>query len=144
MDIIGYDALRARAAEKRKKGELMGIGISSFTRSRSRPVAGLRHTRIKMFDSAEIRVHPTARRSRASAPRARARPTETTYAQIVAEELGFPAAHVQVGGGRHGPAPTVWGNVCQPLGPPTSGAAAALASRKIRDKAKKSRRTCSK
>ena len=31
MDIIGYDALRKEQAEKRKKGELMGIGISSFT-----------------------------------------------------------------------------------------------------------------
>src|SRR5438876_968800 len=31
MDIIGYDALRREQAEKRKKGELMGIGISSFT-----------------------------------------------------------------------------------------------------------------
>src|SRR5690242_1875129 len=31
MDIVGYDALRKEQAEKRKKGELMGIGISSFT-----------------------------------------------------------------------------------------------------------------
>mgnify|MGYP000405620062 CR=1 FL=1 len=31
MDIIGYDALRQEQAEKRARGELMGIGISSFT-----------------------------------------------------------------------------------------------------------------
>jgi CO/xanthine dehydrogenase Mo-binding subunit len=31
MDMIGYDALRAEQADKRKRGELMGIGISSFT-----------------------------------------------------------------------------------------------------------------
>src|SRR5262245_31663123 len=31
MDIIGYADLRKEQAEKRKRGELMGIGISSFT-----------------------------------------------------------------------------------------------------------------
>src|SRR5436853_1510758 len=62
MDIIGYDALRREQADKRKKGELMGIGISSFTEivgagpSRDFDILG-----IKMFDSAEIRVHPTGK-----------------------------------------------------------------------------------
>src|SRR6266480_997031 len=56
MDIIGYDALRREQAEKRKKGELMGIGISSFTEivgagpSRDFDILG-----IKMFDSRKIR-----------------------------------------------------------------------------------------
>ena len=31
MDMIGYDELRAEQAEKRTRGELMGIGISFFT-----------------------------------------------------------------------------------------------------------------
>ena len=31
MQIVGYDDLRKEQAEKRKRGELMGIGISSFT-----------------------------------------------------------------------------------------------------------------
>ena len=31
MDMIGYEELRKEQAEKRARGELMGIGISSFT-----------------------------------------------------------------------------------------------------------------
>src|SRR5215472_9597047 len=54
LDMIGYSQLRKEQQEKRKKGELMGIGISSFTEAVG---AGPAHTfdiaGIKMFDSAE-------------------------------------------------------------------------------------------
>src|SRR5207245_11644538 len=62
MDKIGYAELRKEQAEKRARGELMGIGISSFTEivgagpSKQFDILG-----IKMFDSAEIRVHPTGK-----------------------------------------------------------------------------------
>ena len=62
MDIIGYRELRKEQAEKRAKGELMGIGLSTFTEvvgagpSKHFDILG-----IKMFDSAEIRVHPTGK-----------------------------------------------------------------------------------
>ncbi|HEU0115571.1 MAG TPA: molybdopterin cofactor-binding domain-containing protein, partial [Thermomicrobiales bacterium] len=60
LDTIGYDDLLREQAEKRARGELMGIGISTFTEIVG---AGPSHTfdilGIKMFDSAEIRVHPT-------------------------------------------------------------------------------------
>src|SRR5512147_453098 len=62
MDLIGYAALRKEQAEKRARGELMGIGISSFTEivgagpSKQFDILG-----IKMFDSCEIRVHPTGK-----------------------------------------------------------------------------------
>src|SRR5207302_9617511 len=36
MDIIGYDALRREQADRRKKGELMGIGISKIGRASCR------------------------------------------------------------------------------------------------------------
>src|SRR5207249_3890291 len=59
MDIIDYDALRKEQGEKRKRGDLMGIGISSFTEIVG---AGPSHTfdilGLKMFDSCEIRIHP--------------------------------------------------------------------------------------
>jgi carbon-monoxide dehydrogenase large subunit len=97
MDIIGYDALRKEQAEKRKQGQLMGIGISSFTEivgagpSRDFDILG-----IKMFDSAEIRVHPTGKAIARFGTKSQGQGHETTYAQIVAEELGLPASDVQV------------------------------------------------
>src|SRR5579859_992203 len=91
LDAIGYDELRKEQAEKRKRGELMGIGISSFVEVVG---AGPAHTfdiaGIKMFDSAEIRVHPTGKAMCRMGTKSQGQGHETTYAQIVAEELGLP------------------------------------------------------
>src|SRR5947209_9316432 len=137
MDKIGYAELRKEQGEKRKRGELMGIGISSFTEivgagpSKDFDILG-----IKMFDSAEIRVHPTGKAIARFGTKSQGQGHETTYAQIVAEELGIPAAHVQVEEGDTDTAPYGLGTYAS-RSTPTSGAAAALASRKIRDKARK-------
>ncbi len=136
-EIIGYDELRREQAEKRDKGELMGIGICSFTEivgagpSKDFDILG-----IKMFDSAEIRVHPTGKAMARFGTKSQGQGHETTYAQIIAEELGLPAAHIQVEEGDTDTAPYGLGTYAS-RSTPTAGAAAALAARKIRDKAAK-------
>ena len=137
MDKIGYAALRKEQAEKRKKGELMGIGISSFTEivgagpSKQFDILG-----IKMFDSCEIRVHPTGKATARFGTKSQGQGHETTYAQIVAEELGIPAAHIEVEEGDTDTAPYGLGTYAS-RSTPTAGAAGAMAARKIRDKARK-------
>jgi carbon-monoxide dehydrogenase large subunit len=137
MDIIGYDALRKEQAEKRKRGELMGIGISSFTEivgagpSKDFDILGL-----KMFDSAEIRVHPTGKAIARFGTKSQGQGHETTYAQIIAEELGIPASDIQVEEGDTDTAPYGLGTYAS-RSTPTAGAAGAIAARKIRDKARK-------
>ncbi|HYX21976.1 MAG TPA: molybdopterin cofactor-binding domain-containing protein, partial [Thermoanaerobaculia bacterium] len=137
MDLIGYDSLRKEQAEKRKKGELMGIGISSFTEivgagpSKHFDILG-----IKMFDSCELRVHPTGKAIARFGTKSQGQGHETTYAQIIAEELGIPAAHVQVEEGDTDTAPYGLGTYAS-RSTPTAGAAAAMAARKIKAKAKK-------
>jgi carbon-monoxide dehydrogenase large subunit len=137
MDRIGYAALRKEQAEKRKRGELMGIGISSFTEivgagpSKDFDILG-----IKMFDSAEIRIHPTGKAIARFGTKSQGQGHETTYAQIVAEELGIPAAHVQVEEGDTDTAPYGLGTYAS-RSTPTAGAAGAMAARKIRAKARK-------
>ena len=134
MDIIGYEDLRKEQAEKRAKGELMGIGICSFTEvvgagpSKHFDILG-----IKMFDSAEIRVHPTGKAIARFGTKSQGQGHETTYAQIVAEELGIPAMHVEVEEGDTDTAPYGLGTYAS-RSTPTAGAAAAKAARKIRDK----------
>jgi carbon-monoxide dehydrogenase large subunit len=97
MDTIGYADLRREQAERRQRGELMGIGISSFTEivgagpSKDFDILG-----IKMFDSAEICVHPTGKAIARFGTKSQGQGHETTYAQIVAEELGIPASDIQV------------------------------------------------
>ncbi len=137
MDKIGYDELRREQAEKRERGELMGIGICSFTEivgagpSKDFDILG-----IKMFDSAEIRIHPTGKAIARFGTKSQGQGHETTYAQIVAEELGIPAAHVQVEEGDTDTAPYGLGTYAS-RSTPTAGAAGAIAARKIREKAKK-------
>jgi carbon-monoxide dehydrogenase large subunit len=137
MDIVGYEALRVEQAEKRARGELMGIGISSFTEivgagpSKQFDILG-----IKMFDSCEIRVHPTGKAIARFGTKSQGQGHETTYAQIVAEELGIPAAHVQVEEGDTDTAPYGLGTYAS-RSTPVAGAAGAMAARKIRDKARK-------
>jgi carbon-monoxide dehydrogenase large subunit len=137
MTMIDYRALRKEQLEKRARGELMGIGISSFTEvvgagpSRDYDILG-----IKMFDSAEIRIHPTGKAMARFGTKSQGQGHETTYAQIVAEELGLPAADIQVEEGDTDTAPYGLGTYAS-RSTPTAGAAAVMAARKIKAKAKK-------
>lgn len=137
LDMVGYDELRKEQAEKRARGELMGIGISSFTEvvgagpSRTFDILG-----IKMFDSCEIRIHPTGKAIARIGVQTQGQGHETTFAQIIAEELGIPAGDVEVEHGDTDTAPYGLGTYAS-RSTPTAGAATAVASRKIRAKAKK-------
>jgi len=137
MEIIDYAGLRKEQAEKRKRGELMGIGISSFTEivgagpSKHFDILG-----IKMFDSCELRIHPTGKATARFGTKSQGQGHETTYAQIIAEELGIPAAQVQVEEGDTDTAPYGLGTYAS-RSTPTAGAAGAMAARKVRDKARK-------
>ena len=136
MAIIGYQDLRREQEQKRQQGELMGIGISSFTEivgagpSRHFDILG-----IKMFDSADIRIHPTGKAIARFGTRSQGQGHETTYAQIIAEELGIPASDITVEEGDTDTAPYGLGTYAS-RSTPVAGAAGAIAARKIRDKAR--------
>jgi carbon-monoxide dehydrogenase large subunit len=137
LDKIGYKELRKEQAEKRKKGELMGIGVASFTEvvgagpGKHYDIVGLR-----MFDSAELRVHPTGKAILKLGVKSQGQGHETTFAQIVANELGIPAADVEVQEGDTDNTPYGLGTYAS-RSTPVGGAATAVVSRKLRDKAKK-------
>lgn len=137
MDMIDYAGLRKEQLEKRAKGELMGIGICSFTEivgagpSRDFDIIGL-----KMNDGCEIRVHPTGKVLARIASQTQGQGHETTYAQIIAEELGFPVQDIKIEYGDTDTAPYGLGTYGS-RSTPTSGASASMASRKIKDKARK-------
>src|SRR2546425_576714 len=137
LDKLGYQELRKEQAEKRKKGELMGIGVASFTEvvgagpGKHYDIAGLR-----MFDSAELRVDPTGKAILKLGVKSQGQGHETTFAQIVTEELGIPAADVEVQEGDTDNTPYGLGTYAS-RSTPVGGAATAMVSRKLRDKAKK-------
>ncbi|MFL5715824.1 MAG: aerobic carbon-monoxide dehydrogenase large subunit [Chloroflexota bacterium] len=137
MDTIDYAGLRREQAEKRERGELMGIGISSFTEivgagpSHDFDIIGL-----KMNDGVFIRVHPTGKVHAQISSQTQGQGHETTYAQIIAEELGFPVGDIKIEYGDTASAPYGLGTYGS-RSTPTSGAAASMASRKIQAKARK-------
>src|SRR6201989_2191057 len=136
MRIAGYDELLAEQREKRERGELMGIGVSFFTEGvGAGPRAHMDILGLSMNDGADLRVHPSGKAVVSLSAQTQGQGHETTFAQIVAEELGIPPEDVQV---RHGDTDkSPYG-----LGPyasrstPVSGGAAAVVSRKVRDKAR--------
>jgi aerobic carbon-monoxide dehydrogenase large subunit len=137
LEKIGYRDLRKEQEDKRQRGELMGIGVSSFTEIVG---AGPAHTfdivGIKMFDSCEIRVHPTGKAIARMGTKAQGQGHETTFAQIIAQELGIPVADITIEEGDTDTAPYGLGTYAS-RSTPVAGAATSMASRKIREKGRK-------
>ncbi len=136
LEKLGYEELRREQEEARKEGRLLGIGISSFTEvvgaghGKEYDIAGLR-----MFDSAELRVHPTGKAILKLGVKAQGQGHETTFAQIVAEELGIPYEDVEVQEGDTDNTPYGLGTYAS-RSTPVAGAAATVISRKLREKAR--------
>jgi carbon-monoxide dehydrogenase large subunit len=136
LEKIGYQQLLAEQREKRARGELMGIGLASFTE-----VVGAGHGAdfdilgLRMFDSAELRVHPTGKAILKLGVKSQGQGHETTFAQIVAEELGIAASDIAVEEGDTDTTPYGLGTYAS-RSTPVAGAATAMVSRKLREKAR--------
>ena len=137
MAAVDYAGLRREQEERRARGELMGIGIATFTEivgagpRRACDILGL-----SMHESCEIRVHPTGSAIARLGTMSTGQAHETTYAQILASEIGIPADDITIEEGDTDTAPYglgTYGSRSTPVG----GAAAARAGRKIHDKARK-------
>ncbi|MBB4750282.1 aerobic carbon-monoxide dehydrogenase large subunit [Actinoplanes lobatus] len=136
MEMAGYDELRKEQALKRAKGELMGIGISFFTEAvGAGPRKNMDILGLGMADGCELRVHPTGKAVVRLSVKTQGQGHETTFAQIIAEELGIPPADIDVLHGDTDNTPFGLGTYGS-RSTPVSGAAAALVARKVRDKAK--------
>jgi aerobic carbon-monoxide dehydrogenase large subunit len=134
LDKLGYNDLRREQARAREEGRLIGIGVAAFTevvgagKGTEYDIAGLR-----MFDSAELRMHPTGKAVLKLGVRSQGQGHETTFAQIVAEELGIPPEDVEVQEGDTDNTPYGLGTYAS-RSTPTAGAATAVISRRLRDK----------
>ena len=137
LDEVGYEALREEQRQAREEGRLIGIGIAHFTEavgagpSKTYDIAGL-----KMIDSAELRVHPTGKAVLKLGVKSQGQGHETTFAQIVAEELGIPVTDIKVIEGDTDDTPYGLGTYAS-RSTPVGGAATAMVSRQLADKAKK-------
>ncbi|WIY26580.1 aerobic carbon-monoxide dehydrogenase large subunit [Parasedimentitalea psychrophila] len=141
LKTVDYDGLRKEQAERVeafKRGEtrtLMGIGLSFFTEIvGAGPVKNCDILGMGMFDSCEIRIHPTGSAIARLGTISQGQGHATTFAQILASEIGLSADSITIEEGDTDTAPYGLGTYGS-RSTPVAGAAAAMAGRKIRAKA---------
>ncbi len=135
MEMAGYDELRREQADKRERGELMGIGVSFFTEAvGAGPRKDMDILGLGMADGCELRIHPTGKAVVRLSVKTQGQGHETTFAQIIAHEIGIPPEDIDVVHGDTDNTPFGLGTYGS-RSTPVSGAAAALVARKVRDKA---------
>ena len=135
---IGYDKLRAEQATASAKGRYMGIGVSTYVE-----ICGLGPSQVAgaigfqggLWESAIVRFHPSGKVNVFIGASPHGQGEETTFAQVVADELGVAVTDVKIVHGDTDNTPMGWGT----YGSRTTavgGAALAVATRKIKEKAK--------
>ena len=141
MTAVDYQGLRAEQAATRAafdRGEtrkLMGVGVAFFTEIvGAGPVKNCDILGLGMFDSCEIRIHPTGTAIARIGTISQGQGHATTFAQILASEIGLPAEDITLEEGDTDTAPYGLGTYGS-RSTPVAGAATAMAGRKIRAKA---------
>jgi aerobic carbon-monoxide dehydrogenase large subunit len=112
LGILDYAGLRKKQAEKRKKGQYLGIGISTYVE-----ICGLGPSQVAgavgfgggLWESAIVRIHPSAKVQVFVGISPHGQGEETTFAQIVANELGVSVDDVEVLHGDTDQTPMGWG-----------------------------------
>jgi aerobic carbon-monoxide dehydrogenase large subunit len=138
MNHVGYPQLRRDQAEARKKGRYLGIGIATYVE-----ICGLGPSQVAgavgfqggLWESAIVRFHPTGKVNVFIGANPHGQGEETTFAQIVADEVGVDVNDVKIIHGDTQTTPMGWGT----YGSRTTavgGAALVMATRKIKEKAK--------
>ncbi|MFC5994798.1 aerobic carbon-monoxide dehydrogenase large subunit [Pseudonocardia hispaniensis] len=129
-------AARRAAYERGEADELMGIGLSFFTEAvGAGPRKHMDILGLGMADGAELRVHPTGKAVLRLSCKSQGQGHETTFAQIVAEELGISPDDIEVVQGDTDQTPFGLGTYGS-RSTPVSGAAAAVVARKVRERAR--------
>ena len=138
VDYAGLRREQAGRVEAFKRGEtrkLLGIGLTHFTEIvGAGPVKNCDILGMGMFDSCEIRIHPTGSAIARLGTISQGQGHATTFAQILASEIGLPADSITIEEGDTDTAPYGLGTYGS-RSTPVAGAAAAMVGRKIRAKA---------
>jgi aerobic carbon-monoxide dehydrogenase large subunit len=102
LQLAGYTEMRKQQAELRKQGRYLGIGLSTWIElcgfgpsAATAPATG----GIALVESAQVRVTPTGSVIVYTGTHSHGQGHETTFSQIVSDELGVPLENVEL---RHG------------------------------------------
>jgi len=139
LKIVDYAKLREEQARARKEGRLMGIGLSTYVE-----ICGLGPSAVVvstgfaggLWGSSTVRLSPTGKVTVYTGAHPHGQGEETTFAQIVAQELGIPVDDIDVVHGDTKSTPMGMGTYGSRT-TPVEGGSVALSARKVRDKARK-------
>jgi len=99
LELADWEGFGARRAEAKKRGKLRGIGLSTFVEAcgiAPSAVAGALGARAGLFESGQIRVHPTGSVTVYTGSHSHGQGHETTFSQLVSEFLGVGIDQVDV------------------------------------------------
>jgi aerobic carbon-monoxide dehydrogenase large subunit len=138
LKMADYPTLRQKQADLRKKGEYLGIGLSTYAE-----ICGLGPSQVAgavgfgggLWESAIVRFYPSGKANVMVGVSPHGQGEETTFAQIVASELGVEVDDVEVLHGDTDQTPMGWGTYGSRTTAVGSGAIMAAVG-KIKEKAK--------
>lgn len=133
MALVDYEHLRAEQAQKRTEGKLVGTGLSTYVE-----ICGLGpkgSTPYGAFESARVRVEQTGTVMVYTGISPHGQGSETTFAQIVADEYGIPIEKVMIVHGDTDSTPEGRGTYAS-RSTPVGGAALFNALQKLKEKMK--------
>jgi carbon-monoxide dehydrogenase large subunit len=99
LDLAGYTQARKEQELARKAGRHIGIGVSTYIEAcgpAPSAVAGSLGAGAGLWESGQVRVHPTGAVTVFTGSHSHGQGHETTFAQLVADELGIPMEQVEV------------------------------------------------
>ena len=137
LEMVDYPALRRHQEEVRKQGRYMGIGLSTYVEVcgiAPSKAAGAMGFQGGLWEPATVRILPTGKAFVFTGTNPHGQGEETTFAQIVGEELGIPVEDIEVVHGDTSQISMGWGT----YGSRTTavgGTAVILAARKVKEKA---------
>ena len=139
LQIFDYKKFRADQAEARKQGRLIGVGFSTYIEACSiapSKVVGALGAGAGLYESGKVRVHPTGGVTVFTGSHSHGQGHETTFAQLVADELQVPIESVEVVHGDTGAIPFgmgTYGSRSASVG----GTALLMSINKIKEKGKR-------
>ncbi len=99
LTALDYKKFRAEQAAARAQGRLLGVGFSTYIEACSiapSKVVGMLGAGAGLYESGVVRVHPTGKVSVFTGSHSHGQGHETTFAQLVADQLGIPMDDVEV------------------------------------------------
>jgi carbon-monoxide dehydrogenase large subunit len=139
LDRVDYDALRREQERLRGEGRYLGIGISTYIEAcglAPSKVVGSLGAQAGLFESGQVRVHPTGKVTVYTGAHSHGQGHETTFAQIVAEVLGVAVEDVEVVHGDTSQVAFGMGTYGSRSGA-VGGTAVYMSARKVRKKARR-------